>query len=167
MLVYVVHQKIPAFISTILFAIFSLYLSYSIFVNQKQGALMGRLPAMSSWVGFQSGLLGISGGNIAFSYLSKTSMKIEQSIALSTFITFSVSMTGFIIGLIGSSHAHVTWATGFIYWPAVLLVTPFSALMAPFGVRLAKALPATLLKLIFALVMLCSALYMLSSVAAG
>ncbi|MGJ3501691.1 Sulfite exporter TauE/SafE [Piscirickettsia salmonis] len=156
--------KIPELISTILFAIFLLYLSYSIFFDKKQGIIMRYLPLMSGWVGFQSGLLGISGGSIAFSYLAKMPMEFEQSTALSTLITFSISLIGLIIGLCSYSSIKIAWATGFIYWPAVVLVTPVSSIMARLGMRTAKVLPLLLLKLIFALMMLSAALYMLSSV---
>lgn len=125
---------------------------------------MRYLPLMSGWVGFQSGLLGISGGSIAFSYLAKMPMEFEQSTALSTLITFSISLIGLIIGLCSYSSIKIAWATGFIYWPAVVLVTPVSSIMARLGMRTAKVLPLLLLKLIFALMMLSAALYMLSSV---
>ncbi|WP_299009919.1 sulfite exporter TauE/SafE family protein [uncultured Shewanella sp.] len=153
----------PAILSINLFSLFLLYLSYSILFNHNSELLINKMTFLSTWVGFKSGLFGISGGSIAFPYLLRMSIKLEKSLAITSIITFSLSIIGVIIGLLGGA-THVKGAIGFIYWPAIIFVAPFTMLMAPVGQKVALRCPVLFIKLIYSLVMLFSALYILSSV---
>lgn len=56
--------------------------------------------------------------------------------------------------LLGDPSIAISGATGYVYWPAVLLVAPFSMLGAPLGARLSQILPGEQLRLVFAIFLL-------------
>ncbi|MCF6775766.1 sulfite exporter TauE/SafE family protein [Thiotrichales bacterium 19X7-9] len=89
-------------------------------------------------MGFLSGLLGLGGGIIAVPLLTKLGLQMRKAAGTSSFFSLIVSITGAIIFIILGylDHIDLKFATGYVYWPAVLLIIPFAIITAPLGVKL-------------------------------
>jgi len=56
------------------------------------------------------------------------------------------------------------YSVGYIYWPAVALISFMSVFVAPFGVKMAHKLPVPMLKKVFAVLMMGLSVKMLFSI---
>jgi uncharacterized membrane protein YfcA len=106
-------------------------------------------------LGLKSGLLGIGGGAISVPFLLHSGLSMGQASGTSASFSLPIALIGTMTCLTlvppGGSFPG-TWGT--IYWPAVLLVAPFTMLGAPLGTRLCHLVPAKSLKRLFALFLL-------------
>ena len=85
-------------------------------------------------------------------YLVKRSIDMKMAIGTSAAIGLPISIAatlGFLINGWGK-EVELENSIGFIYWPAVVLISLTSALFAPLGAKAANLLPASVLKRIFA-----------------
>lgn len=116
-----------------------------------------------SVIGFKSGLLGIGGGALIIPYLNYCGVETKKIPAVSAMCTLVVSVIGTLsVMIIGHfSHAGLHYATGYVYWPAVISVAVFSALIAPFGARITYLLPVKQLKYAFIAVLFFAAINLL------
>jgi uncharacterized membrane protein YfcA len=106
-------------------------------------------------IGIKSGLLGIGGGTLSVPFLVWCNIPMKQSSGTSAAFTLPIAIMGTISFLfLGWGHSIVSWSTGYIYWPAVLCVAPFSVLFAQVGAKWASFMPAKLLKRLFAVLLL-------------
>jgi uncharacterized protein len=142
----------PLLIVKVLLFIFLLKLGIVFLFNIKIEFKSKSLGYISIFVGIQSGILGISGGNIAFAYFYSYKEKISTLVSLSTLVTFVVSGVGCIIGGSFSSHS-IHYSVGYIYMPGVIMIVPLSLLGAKFGLRLSDFFSGILLKGFYSLVM--------------
>lgn len=102
-------------------------------------------------LGFKSGVLGIGGGAISVPFLLYAGLPMSQASGTSASFTLPIAVVGTVSSLLlPIEGAIVPWATGTVYWPAVLLVAPFTLLGAPLGTRLCHIVPSQRLKLWFA-----------------
>ncbi|MFI4918458.1 MAG: sulfite exporter TauE/SafE family protein [Legionellales bacterium] len=114
-------------------------------------------------VGFKSGLLGIGGGVLVIPYLSYCGVAARKIAAVSNLCTFTVAVVGSVVFMITGRQdmIAVPYATGYIYWPAVLAVALPSCLMAPLGAKLNYMVPVKQLKYGFIVMLLITAMNML------
>lgn len=132
----------------IVFAIGLYFLSALIFFKKEDAAafpaLLKRIVTFPAAVliGVFSTLVGIGGASLNVPYLARAGIPIHRAIATSSVLGVVISVPA-ALGLVG-----------FIYWPAWVLIVPFSVLFAPLGVRASHALPIVKLKIAFA-VLLC------------
>jgi uncharacterized membrane protein YfcA len=106
-------------------------------------------------IGIISALVGIGGGTVTTPFLLWCNTAIRNAIATSAACGFPIAVAG-VIGylLTGLNETFLPeWASGYIYWPAVLGITITSALFAPIGARLTHTLPVSVVKKIFALLL--------------
>ena len=117
-------------------------------------------------LGFKSGVLGIGGGAISVPFLLYSGLPMSQASGTSASFTFPIALVGTVSCLTLTVHdLSVPLATGTIYWPAVLLVAPFTMLGAPLGTQLCHQIAAPKLKRAFALFLLFLGIRLLLEVA--
>lgn len=114
-------------------------------------------------IGSLSALFGIGGGTLTVPYLLWCNIAIHKAVATAAAcglpIALAATLTFIIIGwqLPGLPAA----STGFVYWPAAVVIMIASIVTAPLGARLAHALPVLILKRVFAVVLLVVGLRMI------
>ena len=121
-------------------------------MNQYQRLDFTRLFLASNGIGAMSSLVSIGGGSLTVPYLVKRSIDMKMAIGTSAAIGLPISIAatlGFLINGWGK-EVELENSIGFIYWPAVVLISLTSALFAPLGAKAANLLPASVLKRIFA-----------------
>lgn len=118
--------------------------------------------AVGTAIGFKSGVLGIGGGALSVPFLLYCGLPMHKASGTSASFTLPIAILGTLI-LLFFSHASsdVALATGYIYWPAVYLVAPFTMLGAPLGTHLSHIIPTQRLKTAFAIFLLFLGLRML------
>lgn len=118
---------------------------------------------ISFGIGIQSGLMGIGSGALVVPYLTYCGLNLSSIFAISNLSTLTVAIIGSLVYMFtGQQEANtVAYSTGYVYWPAVLMVAIPSTLFAPIGVKLQYVLPPKPLKLIFILIMVSASLSML------
>lgn len=153
------------------FALFMSAVAIQMFLNKKPKAnreLSGGLGffAAGSGIGAVSALVSIGGGSLTVPFLTWQNIEIRKAIGTSAAIGLPISIAGTLGYLInGWGHAAASsYAFGFVYLPAVLLISLASVFTAPLGVKMVHKLPVAVLKKIFALLLVLLGLKMLFSV---
>lgn len=117
-------------------------------------------------IGAISALVSIGGGTLTVPYLTWQNVDIKKAIGTSAAIGLPISITGtlgyLINGWENSSPENYTF--GFIYLPAVVLISVASFFTAPLGAKMVHRLPVDVLKKGFALLLIILSIKMLSSV---
>ena len=114
-------------------------------------------------IGFKSGVLGIGGGALSVPFLLYCVLPMNHATGTSASFTLPIALVGtasFI--LLSGQQDVIPWATGYVYWPAVALVAPFTMLGAPLGAKWSDMVPADKLKTMFAGFLLLISLKMLA-----
>ncbi|WP_456405711.1 sulfite exporter TauE/SafE family protein [Thiolapillus sp.] len=105
-------------------------------------------------IGAVSGLVGIGGGTMTVPFLLWRGKLLPKAVATSAACGLPIAIAGTLGFMLLGQDTGSTAFTGFIYWPAVVVVGVFAVLGAPFGARLAHNLPVSHLKKGFALLLL-------------
>ena len=155
----------------IFFSAFMAYVALQMFRSKKiqpSGSDAGKseLGMVAFGIGAISALVSIGGGSLTVPYLTWRNTDIRKAIGTSAALGFPIAVTGTLGYLIngmtaGSSSSDYT--LGFVYLPAVLLVTLPSFFTAPVGARMTQTLPVQTLKKIFGVLLLALSLKMLLS----
>jgi uncharacterized membrane protein YfcA len=114
-------------------------------------------------IGVLSGLVGAGGGFVSVPFMTWCNVKIHNAVATSAALGFPIALAGTLSNVYHGMQAPdlPAGSLGFIYLPALLVVSLASVTTAPLGVRTAHGLPVKSLKKIFALVLYLLAVYML------
>lgn len=117
-------------------------------------------------VGFKSGLLGLGGGVLIVPFLTYCGEDMYHASGTSSSCTLPVGIVGTISFIVAGllTGVHVPNSTGYIYWPAFLGVAVGTALFAPLGVSWGTKLNTSVLKKIFAVVLVVAAAKLLSGI---
>lgn len=144
------------------FAIFCVVLAYRL-IFAKVKPLNAELRLYSKWAlltialfaGVLAGLLGIGGGAIVIPLLMWLGLSMPMVSGTSAACAFPTAVTGSIFSMIVGLHYYglPDYSTGFIYWPAAIILGVGSMIAAPAGVALAHRLPEKTVKRIFALIL--------------
>lgn len=157
----------------IFFAVFMVYVSINMFRHQKMQTGAGdihrtELSFVTLGIGAISALVSIGGGSLTVPYLTWRGIHIKHAIATSAALGFFIAIAGtlgyFINGELNTttpSHPAYTW--GYLYLPAVLLVSIPSYFTAPLGAKLTQRLPVGALRKIFGVLLITLSLKMLAS----
>lgn len=120
----------------------------------------------ASGIGGISALVSIGGGSLTVPYLVSKGIDVKKSIGTSAAIGLPISITGTIGYLINGwdNSLGYEYTLGFIYLPAVFLISITSFFTAPYGAKLAQHLPVSILKKVFACLLILLSLKMLLSI---
>jgi uncharacterized membrane protein YfcA len=122
----------------------------------------GGLFAAGSGIGILSALLGAGGGFITVPYLARRGVGMQQAVASSAACGFPIALAGTIGYAWAGRHLPMPPGTiGYVYLPALAVISAASMLTAPWGARVAHALPQGSLRRVFAGLLLALAAYML------
>ena len=123
----------------------------------------GGMLVAGSIIGILSGLVGAGGGFVSVPFMTWCNVKIHNAVATSSALGFPIALAGTL------SNIYFGWdipdlppgALGYIYLPALLVVSLASVTTAPLGAKVAHALPVKSLKKVFAVILYLLAGYML------
>jgi uncharacterized membrane protein YfcA len=119
--------------------------------------------ALGGGIGLLSGVLGAGGAFIASPFMTWCNVPMHQVVATSAALGFPVALastSGYLVSGWNLPSA-LPGAFGYLYLPALVMVSIASVGMAPVGARAAHALDVRQLKRRFALVLFALAIYML------
>lgn len=154
----------------VLAAFFGLFIGYSALkmLGGRAAQVAGTAPgtggmfAAGSGIGVLSALLGAGGGFITVPYLARRGVGIQAAVASSAACGFPIALAGTLGYAWAGRHLPMPSGTvGYVYLPALAVISMASMLTAPFGARVAHALPQGSLRRVFAALLLALAAYML------
>ena len=124
------------------------------------------LAAAGAVIGAVSALVAIGGGSLSVPFMTWCNLKVQNAIGTSAAIGLPIALAGTLGYLVNGWNAAGTPALtlGYVYLPALVLVSLVSMVMAPMGARLAHRLPVALLKKIFAGLLMALCAKMLHSI---
>ncbi len=162
---------IPTKPLAIVFALFMALISIQMILNKKpkpsrQLPSLAGLSIVGSIIGSLSALIAIGGGSLSVPFLTWCNIPMKKAIATSSGIGIFIALTA-VAGYFISGHQQQglpELSIGYIYWPAVLLISVVSVFIAPFGVKMAHKLPVPILKKVFALLMMGLSIKMLLTI---
>ena len=155
----------------IFFSVFMAFVAVQMFIDKKpkpDKAIAGRgeLLLAGTGIGAISALVSIGGGSLTVPYLVWRNIEIRKAIGTSAAIGLPIALAG-TIGYAINGWANTSpenYTLGFVYLPAVLLISITSVLTAPYGVKMAHRLPVAVLKKVFAVLLVLLSIKMLTSI---
>lgn len=159
-----VNGDVIGFLFGLLLVAVSIRMVFDLRSGSRQRALprAGVQTAFGVAMGLPSGLLGIGGGGLSIPFLTHFGVHPRQVAGTSASFTLPVAVMGTIsFALLGWRASTVPFATGYVYWPAFLLVAPFTVLTAPLGAWLTHRLPTRIMRRLFAGMLFVLAFHML------
>lgn len=117
-------------------------------------------------IGAVSAILGIGGGTLSVPFLLWNRVDIRTAVGTAATCGLPIALAGAAGFALGGWNSGIQrdMASGFIYWPAVLLIALASVPLAPVGARLAHYLPRKTLQQVFAIILLLIGLKMILGV---
>lgn len=157
--------------STVLAAFFAVFVAFSAtqMLLDKKPAASRDLPgasgmfAVGGGIGVLSGLVGAGGGFISVPFMTWCNVKIHNAVATSAALGFPIALAGTLSNIYyGMDVPNLPpGSLGYIYLPALLVISLASVVTAPLGAKTAHALPMKSLKKVFACMLYALAAYML------
>ncbi len=152
-----------------LFFAFFIAISATQMLMDKKTAGSRALPAapgmfgVGGVIGLLAGLVGAGGGFVSVPFMTWCNVKIHQAVATSAALGFPIALAGTLSNIyFGMATPDLpSGSLGFVYLPALLVISPVSMLTAPFGAKAAHALPMKTLRKLFAIALFALAAYML------
>jgi uncharacterized membrane protein YfcA len=141
----------------VIFAIFVFAVATQMWLDFRPNPtrVLPKLAGMSltgTFIGIVSSLVGIGGGSLSVPFMIYCNVAVKKAIGTSAAIGLPIALSG-TVGFIlagwntqGLPSLHL----GYIYLPALAGIAIVSALTAPIGARIARNLPARVLKRAFA-----------------
>jgi uncharacterized membrane protein YfcA len=119
--------------------------------------------AAGGGIGVLSGLVGAGGGFISVPFMTWCNVKIHNAVATSAALGFPIALAGTLSNIyFGMQVPNLpSGSLGYIYLPALLVISLASVFTAPLGARTAHNLPVKSLKKVFACMLYALAAYML------
>lgn len=158
----------------IFFGCFMAYVAMQMILNVKpkpSRELPGKvgLAAVGGGIGVVSALVAIGGGSLSVPFMTWCNVKMQNAIGTSAAIGLPIALAGAAGYLVNGwgSDGLPAWSVGYVYLPALVMVSLVSVFTAPLGARLAHRLPVATLKKIFAGVLVVLSAKMLHTVFGG
>jgi uncharacterized membrane protein YfcA len=169
-----IASRIPTKPLAVFFVCFMAYVALQMVLNVKPKPareLPGPvgLAGVGSGIGFISALVAIGGGSLSVPFMTWCNVKMQQAIGTSAAIGLPISLAGALGYLINgwSVQGLPEHSIGFVYLPALILISAVSSFTAPVGAKLAHRLPVPTLKKIFSAVLVVLSTKMLHTLFAG
>jgi uncharacterized membrane protein YfcA len=163
-----IGTKLNSFGLALFFAIFVGFSATQMLMDKKPSASreLPQAPGMfgaGTVIGVLSGLVGAGGGFISVPFMTWCNVKIHNAVATSAALGFPIALAGTLSNIyFGMNEPGLPpGSLGFIYLPALLVISVASVFTAPYGAKTAHALPVKSLKKVFAIVLYALAAYML------
>jgi uncharacterized membrane protein YfcA len=123
----------------------------------------GAMFAAGGGIGILAGLVGAGGGFVSIPFMTWYSVRIHNAVATSAALGFPIALAGTLANIwFGMGEAGLpAHSLGFIYLPALAVISTASVLMAPLGARTAHKWPVQRLRRVFAYILYALAVYML------
>ena len=114
-------------------------------------------------IGVLSGLVGAGGGFVSVPFMMWCNVKVHNAVATSAALGFPIALAGTMSNIYYGMNTPglPAGSLGFIYLPALLVISIASVITAPLGARTAHKLPVKTLKRVFAVMLYALAAYML------
>lgn len=145
----------------LIFACFMTWAAVNMFSNKQQVNVYNRgsstrffIPAFG--IGNISALVSIGGGSLTVPYLIRQNVDMKSAVGTSAAIGLPISVAGTLGYLLNGLKADQLLAeqAGFIYLPAVVLISASSFLTVPLGVKTSHQLKVKTLKRVFSLLLI-------------
>ena len=160
-------KQMSAQLMTLLFAVFVTFSATQMFIDKKpkptrQLPLGVGMFSTGSLIGILSALVGAGGGFVSVPFMTWCNVKIHNAVATSAALGFPIALAGTVGYIIAgwSLTAQPPGTFGFIYVPALVIISVASVITAPLGARAAHALDVKQLKRAFAAMLYLLAVYM-------
>jgi uncharacterized membrane protein YfcA len=118
------------------------------------------MSAVGAGIGGVSALVAIGGGSLSVPFMTWCNVRVQHAIGTSAAIGLPIALAGTVGYLVNGwgGAGMPALSLGFVYLPALVLVSAVSMVTAPLGARLAHRLPVATLKRVFAgvLLLLCA-----------
>lgn len=120
------------------------------------------LWSMGGLIGALSALVGIGGGSLTVPFLHRHGVELRAAVGTSAACGLPIALAGALgFAVAGWGRTELPpWSSGFIVWPAVLVMLLGSMPMAPLGAKLAHQLPVALLRRLFGGLLVMMALHL-------
>ncbi len=166
-----IASRVPSAPLAIFFACFMAYVAFQMVLNVKpkpSRELPGTagLLGVGSGIGLVSALVAIGGGSLSVPFMTWCNVKMQNAIGTSAAIGLPIALAGAAGYLINGwgGDGLPAWSVGYVYLPALVLVSAVSVVTAPMGARLAHRLPVATLKKVFAGVLILLSAKMLHTI---
>jgi uncharacterized membrane protein YfcA len=124
------------------------------------------LMGVGGGVGAISALVSIGGGSLTVPYLSWRGHELKRAVGTSAAMGLPISVIG-TLGYLYNGWPQTDFSQyiiGYVYWPAVLVISCCTVITAPMGVKIAHKLPVPTLRKIFSLLLITIAMKMFYSI---
>jgi len=156
---------LPGKLLGVLFALFVAFSATQMFLDRKPRPTHS-LPGAAGMVGAGtvigviSSLVGAGGAFVSVPFMTWCNVKIHDAVGTSSALGFPIAVAG-TVGYLwaGRTLPHLPYAVGYIYWPALAVISVASVLMAPYGARVAHRMDIRPLRRVFAGVLYVLAAY--------
>ena len=155
----------------IFFTCFMVYVAVQMFLNfqpMPSRHIPGKFPLFltGTGIGLVSAIVAIGGGTLTVPFLAWHNIPLKKAIGTAAAVGFPLAIAGTIGYVLNGWNVSYKepYLYGFIYLPAVLLISLVSYFTAPLGAKLAHSLSVSTLKKVFAVFLVLISLKMLSSV---
>ncbi len=169
-----VASSVPTRPLAIFFACFMAYVSVQMILNVKpkpSRELPGPLglAGVGTGIGVVSALVAIGGGSLSVPFMTWCNVNMKNAIGTSAAIGLPIALAGAAGYLINgwATGGLPEWSVGYVFLPALVLISVVSTFTAPLGAKLAHRLPVAALKKIFAGVLMLLSAKMLHTVFAS
>lgn len=152
---------IPTLPLAIFFCVFMAYVALQMWLNVKPQPTR-QLPNQAGMtlagliIGAVSALVAIGGGSLSVPFMTWCNVKMQEAIATSSAIGLPIAVAGTLGHVISgwTVQGLPAYTIGFVFLPAMIVVSSVSVFTAPMGAKLAHTLPVPTLKKLFALVLI-------------
>lgn len=165
----VIYPLIRGAALALVFALFVSFSATQMLRNKKTEAhrqmpgTAGRLAA-GGVIGALSGLVGAGGGFISVPFMTWCNVPMHNAVATSAALGFPIAVASTMGNVIGGWNVAnpLVGGAGYLWLPALAVVSSASVLMAPQGAKVAHGMNVAQLKRVFAGMLYCLAGYMLA-----
>jgi uncharacterized membrane protein YfcA len=156
----------------VFFCVFMFSVSIKLMINkQNTSQTITKIPPQLAGLGIGSisTLVAVGGAVLIVPYLMSRGLEMRRAIGSSAAIGFPIAISG-TIGYAINGHisaeelANNSAIIGFVHIPSVIIISICGFIMAPVGVKLSTKLSVTVLKKIFAILLVCLSIKMLMNV---